>query len=175
MAKAFEKRKKKTIKFQGEKQINASETLKLKETKPKETKPTKNDNYFLNGIAEIQKSFEPIGFHDLTYNFKGPNVASVGFIDFKGPNHIFKSIHNDYRALENAGKEQIKLKSDLNHINQGPKHNKSPEQLNAIKNIKNLYESREEVLEMFNNYAKNMSENIYESKQGKGLKILTPK
>ena len=27
---------------------------------------------------------------------------------------------------------------------------------------------------MFNNYAKNMSRNIYESKQGKGLKILTP-
>ena len=28
---------------------------------------------------------------------------------------------------------------------------------------------------MFNNYAKNMSRNIYESKQGTGLKIVTPK
>ena len=28
---------------------------------------------------------------------------------------------------------------------------------------------------MFNDYAKNMSRNIYESKQGTGLKILTPK
>ena len=28
---------------------------------------------------------------------------------------------------------------------------------------------------MFTNYAKNMSINIYESKQGTGLKILTPK
>ena len=28
---------------------------------------------------------------------------------------------------------------------------------------------------MFNDYAKNISRNIYESKQGKGLKILTPK
>ena len=28
---------------------------------------------------------------------------------------------------------------------------------------------------MFNDYAKNMSRNIYESKQGKGLKTLTPK
>ena len=27
---------------------------------------------------------------------------------------------------------------------------------------------------MFNNYAKNLSRNIYESKQGTGLKILTP-
>ena len=28
---------------------------------------------------------------------------------------------------------------------------------------------------MFNNYAKNMCGNIYDSKQGTGLKILTPK
>ena len=28
---------------------------------------------------------------------------------------------------------------------------------------------------MFNDYAKNMSRNIYKSKQGTGLKILTPK
>ena len=28
---------------------------------------------------------------------------------------------------------------------------------------------------MFNNYAKDMSRNIYKSKQGTGLKILTPK
>ena len=28
---------------------------------------------------------------------------------------------------------------------------------------------------MFNDYAQNMSKNIYESKQGTGLKVLTPK
>ena len=28
---------------------------------------------------------------------------------------------------------------------------------------------------MFNDYAKNMSRNIYDSKQGTGLKVLTPK
>ena len=68
-----------------------------------------------------------------------------------------------------------KLKSDLGHIKQGPAYYKSPEQLNTIENIKNLYESREKVIQMFTNYAKNMSRNIYESKQGMGLKILTPK
>ena len=31
------------------------------------------------------------------------------------------------------------------------------------------------VVKMFNNYANNMSKNIYESKQGKGLKIISPK
>ena len=32
-----------------------------------------------------------------------------------------------------------------------------------------------EVVRMYNNYAKNMSRNIYKSKQGTGLKKLTPK
>ena len=41
--------------------------------------------------------------------------------------------------------------------------------------VKNLYNSREEVVGMFNDYAKNMSRNIYESNKGTGLKILTPK
>ena len=31
------------------------------------------------------------------------------------------------------------------------------------------------VVQMFNDYVKNISKNIYESKQGTGLKILTPK
>ena len=45
----------------------------------------------------------------------------------------------------------------------------------TINNIKNLYNSREEVVRMFNDYAKSIAKNIYESKQGTALKILTPK
>ena len=46
----------------------------------------------------------------------------------------------------------------------------------TVDNIKNLYNSRQEVVKMFNDYARNMSKNIYDSKQeGTGLKILTPK
>ena len=59
--------------------------------------------------------------------------------------HIYKSIYNGDISLENVEKEQIELVA------------------------------REEVVQMFNDYAKNMSKNIYESKQGTGLKILSPK
>ena len=69
----------------------------------------------------------------------------------------------------------MKLTSDLGHINQGPRNYKSFEQLSTIENVKKLYESREKVVKMFNDYTKNMSRNIYELKQEKGLKILTPK
>ena len=90
--------------------------------------------------------------------------------------HIFKSIRNGDILLEDIEKEQIELERDLGRIKQGDPRDKSEEQKKTINNIKNLYNSRQEVFKMFNDYAKNMSRNIYDSKQGgKGLKILTPK
>ena len=72
--------------------------------------------------------------------------------------HIFKSINNGDIPLEDIEKEQIELKKDLGRINQGDPKDKL------------------KVVKMFNDYAWNMSRNIYDSKQeGTGLKILTPK
>ena len=59
-----------------------------------------------------------------------------------------------------------------------PDH-KSDQQLYTITNVKNLYDSRQKIIDLFNSYSKIRSEAIYKSKQnetkGKGLKILTPK
>ena len=89
--------------------------------------------------------------------------------------HTFKSIHNGDIALEDVEKEQIELKRDLGRIKQGDPKDKSQEQKKRINNIKNLYNSREGVVQIFNDYAKNMSRNIYDSKQKTWLKILTLK
>ena len=75
--------------------------------------------------------------------------------------HIFKSIHNGDIPLEDIEKEQIELKRDLGRIKQGDPRDKSEEQKKTIDNIKNLYNSRQEVVKMFNHYARNMSRNIY--------------
>ena len=49
-------------------------------------------------------------------------------------------------------------------------------QLYTIRNIKNLYDSRQKNIDLFNNYSKIKSESIYRSKyEGRGLKILSPK
>ena len=45
----------------------------------------------------------------------------------------------------------------------------------CIKNIKLLYESREAVLKLFNDYSLIRSDTKYKTKYGEGLKILTPK
>ena len=173
LGKTFEKQTK-AIEDQERKQIDALAELEPKEIKVRETKPNKYRNYFLDKLAEIRNSSK-IGFNNLKYTFKDRNNAPIDSIGFKGPLHIFKSIHDGIIPLEDVEKDQIKLKSDLGHIRQGNPKNRSEEQNNVINNVTNLYESREKVILMFNNDAKNMSRNIYESKQGTGLKILTPK
>ena len=129
----------------------------------------------MNELAKIRESYEPIDFDDLTYNFKDSRISPVGFIKFKGSLHIFKSIHNADTALESVENEQKKLKEELGYIKQGNPKNRSEKQQNTIDNIENLYNSRQEVVTIFNDYAKSMSRNIYDSKQkGTGLRILTP-
>ena len=67
------------------------------------------------------------------------------------------------------------FKSNISEITRGNPNNKSKNQLNTIKYIKNLYKSREEVIKLFNDYAKVRSEAMYKTKHGARLKILTPK
>ena len=170
LGKAFEKQIK-AIEDQGKKQTDA-----LADLKPKETKPNKYGDYFIDGLAKIRESYKPIDFNDLTYNFKDLKIPPVGFIKFKSPLHIFKSMHNGDTPLEDTEKEQIELKRDLGRIKQGDPRDKSEEQKKKIDDIKNLYNSRKEVVKMFNDYTRSMFRNIYNSKQeGTGLKILTPK
>ena len=78
--------------------------------------------------------------------------------------HIFNRIHNGDISLEDIEKEQIKFKKSLAQIKQGNPKNRSKEQQKTINNATNLYNSRQEVVKMFNDYTKNMSRNIYESK-----------
>ena len=78
MGKAFEKQTK-IIEDQGKKQIDALADLKSKEIKPKETKPAEYGYYFLNGLAKIRESYDPVDFYDVTYNFKDLRIPSVSF------------------------------------------------------------------------------------------------
>ena len=78
-----------------------------------------------------------------------------------------------------AEEDQEKFKREFSLIKSGnPKH-KREMQLYIITNVKNLYDSRQKIIDLFNNYSKIKSESIYRSKQnetmGKWLKVLTPK
>ena len=78
-------------------------------------------------------------------------------------------------ALKDVEKEQKEFETDIGQIKTGNPRRKLPEQTQAIRNIENLYKSRKEVLKLFNDYGRNMSDNVYKSKHGKELKIPTLK
>ena len=101
LGKAFEKQTK-TIKDQGQKLNDALVALKPKEIKPRETKPNEYDDYFLNELAKIRESYEPVNFFYLDYNFKDLRIPLVIFFKFNGSMHISKSIYNGDITLEDV-------------------------------------------------------------------------
>ena len=79
------KKQTKTIESQEKKQIDASEDLKPKEIKPRERerKPNEYGDYFLDELAKVRESYEPIVFYELTYNFKNLRIPSISFSKLK--------------------------------------------------------------------------------------------
>ena len=129
-------------------------------------------------MDEILKMSNKIDFNELIYNFKGP-TQPISFGKFGGPMYIYGHMKNGDTTLQQVEKQQKDFKKELNEITSGnPKH-KSSGQLYIIENVKNLYNSRQKIINLLNDNSIIRSESIYKSKQnetnGKGLKILKPK
>ena len=92
---------------------------------------------------------------------------------------LFQKIENGDIPLKKADKEQDLLISDLGTISSGNSKYKEKYQLDVIKNVRNLHNSRQKIINLLIDNAKIRSEAIYKAKQNKktgtGLKILTPK
>ena len=69
------------------------------------------------------------------------------------------------KTLKEIEKDQKKFKSSLGQMTLGNSEHKGNYQKDAIKNAKNLYNSRQKVIDLFNDSAKIRSEAIYKSKQ----------
>ena len=85
----------------------------------------------------------------------------------------FLKIQSGGMNLEDAKELQNIFKSNLNKISKA--RFKSIEQKRALENIKLLYESRQAVIKLFNDYSSIASEAKHKVKYGEGLKILNPK
>ena len=181
MGKAFDKQIK-TIEYQGKKQIDALKNLKPKEQRKAiiyddESLGQKEESYdklFDEKLDEIQKLSKEIDYKNLNYNSATKPSGSINFIKFKGPFNLFKKIRDGDISLEMAGEDQEKFNREFNQIKSGnPKH-KSEMQVHTIKNVKNLYDLRQKIINLFNNYSKIKSESISRSKddetKGTGLK-----
>ena len=68
------------------------------------------------------------------------------------------------KTLKEIEKNQKKLKSNLGQMTLGDSEHKGDYQKDAIKNAQNLYNSRQKVIDLFNDGTKIRSEAIYKSK-----------
>ena len=129
-------------------------------------------------MDEILKISREINYSNLVYDFKDP-TPSTSFTKFGGAMYTYNQLKNGEKTLQQKEKDQKNFKSELNEIkSENPKH-KSRKQLCTIKNVRNLYDSRQKIINLLNDNAKIRPEAIQKSKQnetkGRGPKILTPK
>ena len=63
--------------------------------------------------------------------------------------------------------DQKKFKRKFGQIKSGNPNHESDKQFYTIESVKNLYDSRQKIIDLFNNYSKIRSEAIYKSKKKK--------
>ena len=121
-------------------------------------------------MYEMQKMSGDIEFNQLTYYFKNQNLAPLNFIGFRGLLNIYEEIKNGKISIKKAKEYQKKLKSNLNKTTNNITKSKIQRDISIkyIKNIGNLYNSRQNVIDLFNDYAKIRSETMYKAKHGTG-------
>ena len=129
-------------------------------------------------MDEILEISREINYDNLVYDFKG-QTPSISFTNFGGPIYTYNKFKNGEKTLQEVEEDQQYFLKNLNEITSGNPKKKSEKQLYTIKNIKNLYNLRQKIIDLLNDNSRIRSEAIYKSKhnktKGTGLKILTPK
>ena len=179
LGKDFEKQIK-TIEDQGKKQVQGLKTKAVSDKSDNNSSISKEiyDKILEGRINEILEMSRKINYSNLVYNFKGQN-SSISFAEFEGPMYTYDQLKKGDKTLQQVEKEQEDFLKSLGEITSGnPKH-KNESQLCTIKNVKNLYDSKQKIIDLLNDNSKIRSEAIYKSKQDEtkvtGLKILTSK
>ena len=121
------------------------------------------DDILEERMDKILQMSREIDYKNLVYGFKGP-TSSISFSKLAGPKYTYDQLKNDKTTLQLVEEEQKDFKKYLNEIVKGNPEHKSDKQLYAIKNIKNLYDSRQKIINLLKDNSKIKSEAIYKSK-----------
>ena len=81
--------------------------------------------------------------------------------------YLYRDIYDANIELAKAEKDQEYFKLDLNEITRGNPKKKSADQIKTIENIKNLYKSRQKVIDLFNDFVNIRSKAKYATKHDK--------
>ena len=161
------------------KPIERSKAITYDDDESLEQKQETYNELFDEKLDEIQELSRETDYKNLNYDFPRKASGSINFTGYKGSFTVFKKIRDGDISLEMAEEDQKKFKRKFSQIKSGNPDHKSDKKLYTIKNVKNLYDSRQKIIDLFNSYSKIRSGALYKSKQnkteGKGLKLLTPK
>ena len=139
------------------------------------TKEIHDNKTFDEGMDEIIEMSREINFNNVIYHFKSSS-PSIRFTEFEGPMYTYNQLKNGDKTLSQVEEDQRKFRSELGQISSG--YRKSENQLNTIRNVKNLYNSRQKIIDLLNDNSRIRSETIYKANiktAGTGFQILTPK
>ena len=123
----------------------------------------------------MSELYDSVDYNNLNFEYVGPtkDVSFYEYMDSKEPSNAIK---NSQIKFSEAKNKQNEFLNKLSNIKIGQK---TQEQKEVINNCEKLYNSREEVINIFRYYVEMLSDANYNAKQnetkGTGLKILTPK
>ena len=115
-----------------------------------------------------------VKFDNLLYHYKG-SIKDKDFNMYNDTKSLFDMIKKKYVSLSHAEENQAELESNLTDIKIGGK--KSKAQKKVIKNVERFLDSRQAVINFYQDYSSMVINAAYDAKQeeGTGLKISTPK
>ena len=152
LGKAFKKQTK-TIEDQGEKQIKAVKDKDLSKSIEKAKLDSDDDLAILkqkeiyNELTEEKKTEmknldNSVDREKSIYKYKG-NTSDADFSEYYGAIDLINKIKDGDFSLKQAINDQYELKSKLGEIKKGNPKRKSKTNLDLIKNVDNLYNSRQ--------------------------------
>ena len=123
----------------------------------------------------MSELYDNIDYNNLKFDDVDP-TKDASFYEYTDSKELFHALRSSRIKFSEALNKQSKFLNKLNDVKIGKK---TPEQKKVIKDLENLYNSREETINFFRDYIEMLSDANYNAKQnetkGKGLKILTPK
>ena len=98
----------------------------------------------------LEKRINP---DNLIYKYKIEEMTPKGFRNSQNPIELFKDLRDGNINPKEVLKDQINFKSDLCGIKKGDKKSKSKDQISVLRNVQNLFDLRENIIDLFRDYS----------------------
>ena len=125
-----------------------------------------------SGFKDLQKRINP---NNLIYNYKNERISPKDFRNYQNPIELFRDLRDGNINPNEVLKDQINFKSYLSEIKKENPKSKSKDQISVTQNVENSPDLREKISYFFRDYSFLLSEAIYKTKYGRGIKILISK